>query len=609
MKNILPFFFLIIFISAFSGMVNSQTDTLVLQPGPIDGIDVTIQDINPTSTYNTDADFHANAWTAQGISFIDRGLIEFNLTSIPLNATVISATLTLHTNLNSINYQLNYGDNAAWLIRVLAPWQVDQVTWNTQPEIATSNFINLPQITVNDTIGYNVNVKTDVQNMVTNPGVNFGWIIKLQTEAIYTARNFASSDNAVPEWRPKLTVIYSHCTPPQADFSFVVNQYTVNFTDQSQPTFSWNWQFGDGGTSILQNPEHIYPASGEYIVRLTIQDICGVTTHIDTVHIVCTPPVAGFYFQVSYHDVKFYDTSQSTTAYGWFWDFGDGGTSTLQNPGHLYTFPGDYPVQLTVQDSCGLATHPDTVHIHCTTPVAGFYSQVSYPYVEFYDTTQSTTAFAWFWDFGDGMTSTDQNPIHEYVNSSPYTVCLKVTDSCSIDSICNEVSFFLPIHVQFSSVQIVPNGLEVAFTDKTEGATEWLWSFGDGATSILQNPVHAYKQGGGYSVCLKAGNGSSYATSCDSIHLPKATSVERYTTAVYPNPPITNEITISFEMDANYADISLYNFLGKLIEHQQITPINKTIPITLILPEIQPGVYFLKVRFNETEKVFKVLIP
>jgi hypothetical protein len=85
------FFFLIIFISAFSGIVNSQTDTLVLQPGPADGIDVTIQDINPTSNFKTDDDFHANAWTAQGISFIDRGLMEFDLTSIPLNATVISA--------------------------------------------------------------------------------------------------------------------------------------------------------------------------------------------------------------------------------------------------------------------------------------------------------------------------------------------------------------------------------------------------------------------------------------------------------------------------------------------------------------------------------------
>jgi len=531
MKNIMPFFFLIIFISAFSGIVNSQTDTLVLQPGPVDGIDVTIQDINPTSNFNTDNDFHANAWTAQGVSFIDRGLIEFNLTSIPLNATVISATLTFHTNLNSINYQLNYGDNAAWLIRVLAPWQVDQVTWNTQPEIATSNFINLPQITVNDTVGYNVNVTIDVQNMVTNPGANFGWIIKLQTEAIYIARNFASSDNAVPEWRPKLTVIYSNCPPPQTNFSYLVNQYSVQFTDQSQPTNSWNWQFGDGETSNLQNPEHTYSASGEYIVRLTIQDSCGNATHLDTVHILCTPPVVGFYYNFLY------------------------------------------------------------------------------PYVEFYDTTQSTTAFAWFWDFGDGMTSTDQNPIHEYVNSGYYTVCLEVTDSCTIDSICNEVNFFLPLHVQFSSGQIVPNGLEVAFTDKTEGAKEWLWSFGDGATSILQNTVHAYKQGGGYRVCLKAGNGSSYATSCDSIHLPKATSVKRYTTAVYPNPPITKEITISFEMDANYADISLYDFLGSLIEHQQIAPINKTIPVTLILPEIQPGAYFLQVRFDGIDKVFKVLIP
>jgi len=171
-----------------------------------------------------------------------------------------------------------------------------------------------------------------------------------------TATNSCGSDDEI-----KIDYITVTCTPPVADFSGSPTSgevpLTVNFTDLSTGATSWDWDFGDTKTSTAQNPSHTYTSTGTYTVALTATNSCGndTETKIDYITVTCTPPVAAFSGSPTSGTapltVDFTDASTSATS--WSWDFGDFGTSTAQNPSHIYTDTGTYTVTLTVTNSCG----------------------------------------------------------------------------------------------------------------------------------------------------------------------------------------------------------------------------------------------------------------
>ena len=293
---------------------------------------------------------------------------------------------------------------------------------------------------------------------------------------------------------------------------------TVNFTDQTtgSPT-AWSWDFGDGGTSTLQNPSHTYTAAGTYTVKLTATNSCGSVIGTRPSYIsVCALPVTNFTGSPTSGpaplSVIFTDqTTGSPTT--WSWDFGDGGTSTLQNPSHIYTSPGTYTVKLTATNSCGPNTMTRSSYISvCALPVTNFTgSPTSGPApltVNFSDqTTGSPTA--WSWDFGDGGTSTLQNPSHTYTAAGTYTVKLTATNSCGsvIGTRSGYISVCaLPIANFTTDKTSGPAPLAVTFTNTSTGATSYIWDFADGGTSTLQNPSHTYNTAGIYTVTLTAMN-------------------------------------------------------------------------------------------------------
>jgi len=149
---------------------------------------------------------------------------------------------------------------------------------------------------------------------------------------------------------------------------------TVNFTDLSTGSItSWSWTFGDGGTSTAQNPSYQYTAAGTYTVSLTVTGPGGSDGETKTNYITvnpCTPPTAQFVGSPTSGDyplnVTF--TNQSTGATSYSWNFGDGGTSTAQNPSHTYTAAGSYTVTLTVTNACGSDDEIKTAYITVTTP-------------------------------------------------------------------------------------------------------------------------------------------------------------------------------------------------------------------------------------------------
>ncbi|NQV01691.1 MAG: DNRLRE domain-containing protein, partial [Bacteroidia bacterium] len=168
----------------------AQIQVITLQPGPLNGIDADIRTDMAFTPNGSSIDFIANAWTAQGLYFVQRSLIRFDLSQIPANSTVINATLFFYTNLNSGHYQLDSGANASYLLRVLEPWLEQQVNWENQPAASLENPIILPQ-SISNTQSYELDVTSHLQDMASDPCANFGWLFKLQVEEKYRCMVFA----------------------------------------------------------------------------------------------------------------------------------------------------------------------------------------------------------------------------------------------------------------------------------------------------------------------------------------------------------------------------------------------------------------------------------
>ncbi|MEM7036079.1 MAG: PKD domain-containing protein [Bacteroidota bacterium] len=243
---------------------------------------------------------------------------------------------------------------------------------------------------------------------------------------------------------------------PAADFSapeMCVGNQTM-FTDLSSlqlgNVVAWTWDFGDPVTgaannSFDQHPFHAFSDAGTYTVTLIVTADNGCLDTIQQQIIVNPLPVADFDFEevCDGERVNFNDLSTSGAGVsGWHWDFGDGATSQLQNPTHLFATAGAQNVTLTVTDGHGcsnqivktILVHPNPVAefswtLHCFNTLAQFTSN------SFLNDPLGTTLDAHSWNFGDPAsgaenTSSDINPSHTWAaGPGVYNVSLTVTTS------------------------------------------------------------------------------------------------------------------------------------------------------------------------------------
>jgi PKD repeat protein len=241
---------------------------------------------------------------------------------------------------------------------------------------------------------------------------------------------------------------------PVAGFTFApsnpLNGQAINFTDTSTDDGSivaWSWDFGDGNTATVQNPDHAFDAPGEYTVILTVTDDEGRTNEaVMVVNVLVDPdPIASFTATPGDSTVGQpiqFDASGSVdydgTITSYDWDFGDGNTGWGVNPSHAYSEVGSYTVILTVTDDEGrtneavmvvnVLVDPDPIASFTATPGD---STVGQP-IQF-DASGSVdydgTITSYEWDFGDGNTGSGVNPSHAYSEVGSYTVILTVTDN------------------------------------------------------------------------------------------------------------------------------------------------------------------------------------
>ncbi len=315
-------------------------------------------------------------------------------------------------------------------------------------------------------------------------------------------------------------------TDPLANFTAANSSgcgpLTVNFTDNSTDAVAWNWNFSDGSTSTDQNPTHQFINQGPYNVSLIVTDMNGCTdtlTNSDMVMVTGSIPgleitsTAGCDSLV----VQFNDISTPAgSVLSWNWDFGDGTSSTQQNPIHIYQNAGAYDVSITITDDAG-----------CTNSnlMFDFVNYIPYPTPDFlawqsqacpgepitFNNMSSPDAVSFVWDFGDGTTSTDTMPTHTYTTPGVYTVSLSAANSNGCDStatILNYITIEEPTasFSAFPTVAFCPP-LLVNFTDlSATNIVAWQWFFGDGSFSTIQNPSHVYTLPGLFDVTLVVTN-------------------------------------------------------------------------------------------------------
>jgi PKD repeat protein len=311
----------------------------------------------------------------------------------------------------------------------------------------------------------------------------------------------------------------------EVDFSAVPTHgfadLSVQFTDASVGSVtSWLWNFGDGHTSLYQNPLHVYTEAGTYTVSLTINGVLTKTkTNYINVELVASATATP---DLSYLGilVDFTDTSVGTPT-SWDWDFGDGSSHvTIQNPSHIYPSSGMYTVVFTASRGAKSDTYTFDLGVVSVNMVADFTVTPTEGPVD-YDFTFTDTSLgeptSWLWDFGDGETSTSQNPTHSYSAMGEYTVTLTASRGVFEDSHVDTVDVNL-LSVDFTATII--RGLRVQFTDTSVGdVSSWDWNFGDGTTGTDQNPIHTFPTDGTYSVTL---------TINDILSITKTITVTRY---------------------------------------------------------------------------------
>ena len=298
-----------------------------------------------------------------------------------------------------------------------------------------------------------------------------------------------------------------------ASFTYVADSNIISFDNNSENSTSWQWSFGDGNTSALKHPVHTFDTIGTYEVCLiALAESCLPDTFCQVIHICGSPAEAAFSASIDGGVVSF--TNNSSNSNVWSWSFGDGGSSTDENPSHTYSANGNYTVCLiAIDEGCSDNIFCDTITVCVSETTSQFEFGIDGGEVNFF--SNSVSAITWFWTFGDGSTSTEEDPFHAYTVSGTYEVCLIITDACGKDTSCQSIEVCVTPSAGYS--YFVTDVFTFNFIDESFYTNEWFWLFGDGTTSNNSNPVHTYEYGGSYEVCLIAKNECGFDTLCEEI--------------------------------------------------------------------------------------------
>jgi len=475
-------------------------------------------------------------------------LIACKIASIPFHATNITLA-------NITNYFWDFGDGGT--INVATPdvfhiytnsgtYTVRLTTTDINGCLNTvtkTNYIRIngPAANFNATnTGGCLGLITTFNNLSTTDGtnaiVNWQWDFGDGTIQNFNGPPFVHTYNTIGTFTVKLKITDAagcldsmtlnnlvNATDPIPDFVssdiLTCPGATVNFTNTSTPAgLNSSWDFGDGNTSTITSPAHVYTATGTYNVKLRVQDAYGCADSITrNAYIRVDRPAPGFTVSDSISSCLPFEvifTNTSTYYSSVLWNFGPGeGSTTLNNPTHYYSIAGSYPVKLIITSPGGCRDSlTKTITVSDTIG-----SRIDYiPQNGCKPLSVSLNAFtsgqinSYFWDLGDGNTQITTIPSinHTYTSYGNFLpkVIMEDPSGCQIPLQGNDTVLVIGAEAKFGiDKNLFCDFGTVNFSDSTtfnDPVISYNWLFGDGNSSTVQNPVHSYNAPGLYTVSL-----------------------------------------------------------------------------------------------------------
>ncbi|PHR46420.1 MAG: hypothetical protein COA32_11240 [Fluviicola sp.] len=428
-----------------------------------------------------------------------------------------------------------------------------------------------------------------------------------------------------------------------------------NSTTSSGAAATYSWvDFYHGGTWNYEGSVNLQPNSntavyqftqnGTYNYYISVQDsitncfdsISGTIT-INTIAVNCDASFS--YYDTIFNQTYFYPNNYDPNL-AYSWDFGDGTYSNVPYPYHTYNSPGTYTACLTVWDANGGSNCADTICETITVTGNNNNCDASFNYL---DTINGDTYFlpnnydqnlSYWWDFGDGNSSSNPFPSHTYSSPGTYTACLTVWDnlgSCA-DTVCQTVVVTnnnVPCDANFYLFQDSTNANVYYIWDLSSGSNlSYSWDFGDGTVSNQQYPTHTYNSQGIFTICLtitdNAGNCSdTYCQSIEVLNKAQGTTInivpfgqtadlaeeENILTDVklFPNPTSsTINITLRGSVSANY-NYQIIDVMGNQITLGELNSNQNVASKEISVEQLQQGVYFVQIIESTNKEKVKTL--
>jgi len=291
--------------------------------------------------------------------------------------------------------------------------------------------------------------------------------------------------------------------------------YTVQFTNFATPGATVSWQFGDGNTSSDFNPQHTFLDPGIFSVVQRATSGCGFDSTIANITVLPAPEVSFTCLpQICRGDTLSFNNTSPDPLAGVHWNFGDGDSSLLYNPTHIFDLAGIRNVVLTgisAENGCpGYFSLPVNVlelpDVNFTADKPDGCVPLS---VGFQVQPQGATYFEW--DFGDGNTTLGAMPTHIFSEAGQFEINLVSIDQngCRNDTFLRYITVYPIPSPAFTMQRDRLCGLPVLvdFVNNTPDAVGYTWIFGDGtSTNVVNNPQHSYPLPGDYQVHLIAEN-------------------------------------------------------------------------------------------------------
>ncbi|MFY0672096.1 MAG: PKD domain-containing protein [Bacteroidia bacterium] len=309
---------------------------------------------------------------------------------------------------------------------------------------------------------------------------------------------------------------------PNASFSVnaVCENDTSKFYNSSSVSngsiIQYNWTFGNGLSSSLASPKHVYSSYGSYNSTLIITSNNGCKDTANAIAQVNASPIANFDAPNVCFGSNLFIRNQSTIASGnitsYSWNLGDGTSSSTVNPVHRYTSKDTFTIKHVIQSNLGCKDSIEKDVIVTSKVIASFStdSLCHGDSTAFKNTTNIScgTVLGYSWDFGDGNTSNDWSPKHKYANAGSYVVKLiviqfgNVKDSTSQTVVINSIP---KANFSFNNVCATDSASFINTSSIATGTiNSYEWKFGDGNRSTALSPKHAYNSENTYSVTLTA---------------------------------------------------------------------------------------------------------